>query len=84
MRARRMGSRHPQVSTRKVDDLVGALGVGSGISKSEVSRIFAELDREVEGFRTRWLDHVGFPYLFCDATCVKGRVRDRVVFRAVV
>ena len=72
------------VSTRKVDDLVQALGVGSGISKSEVSRICAELDGEMEGFRTRRLDHVPFPYLFCDATYVKGRVTGRVVSRAVV
>ena len=41
------------VSTRKVDDLVAALGVGSGISKSEVSRICAELDRDLEAFRNR-------------------------------
>ena len=72
------------VSTRKVDDLVDALGVSSGISKSEVSRICSELDREMEVFRTRRLDHIGFPYLFCDATYVKGRVRGRVVSRAVV
>jgi len=72
------------VSTRKVDDLVRALGVGSGISRSEVSRICAELDQEMEGFRTRRVDHVAFPYLFCDATYVKGRVRGRVVSRAVV
>jgi len=72
------------VSTRKVDDLVRALGVASGISKSEVSRICAELDSELEGFRTRRLEHTSFPYLFCDATYVKGRVRGRVVSRAVV
>jgi putative transposase len=72
------------VSTRKVDDLVQALGVASGVSKSEVSRICSELDGEMEGFRTRRLDHVAFPYLFCDATYVKGRVRGRVVSRAVV
>jgi transposase-like protein len=72
------------VSTRKVDDLVRALGVGSGISRSEVSRICSELDKEMEAFRARRLDHVAFPYLFCDATYVKGRVRGRVVSRAVV
>jgi putative transposase len=72
------------VSTRKVDDLVEALGVASGISKSAVSRICAELDRELEVFRARKLDHVAFPYLFCDATYVKGRVNGRVVSRAVV
>jgi len=72
------------VSTRKVDDLVKALGVGSGISKSEVSRICAELDRDLDAFRNRRLDHVGFPYVFADATYLKGRVRGRVVSRAVV
>jgi putative transposase len=72
------------VSTRKVDDLVEALGASSGISKSEVSRICAELDKEMEAFRTRRLDHIAFPYLFCDATYVKGRLRGRVVSRAVV
>jgi putative transposase len=72
------------VSTRKVDDLVQALGVGSGISKSEVSRICGELDRDLEAFRNRPLDHVEFPYLFADATYLKGRVNGRVVSRAVV
>jgi putative transposase len=72
------------VSTRKVDDLVKALGVGSGISKSEVSRICAELDGDLKAFRDRPLDHVEFPYVFLDATYVKGRVRGRVVSRAVV
>jgi putative transposase len=42
-------------STRKVDDLVKALGADSGISKSEVSRICAELDVEVAAFRDRSL-----------------------------
>jgi transposase-like protein len=40
-------------STRKVDDLVKALGVDAGISKSEVSRICAELDVTVFG-PARW------------------------------
>lgn len=72
------------VSTRKVDDVVKALGVGTGISKSEVSRICAELDRDLKEFRNRSLGHVQFPYVFADATYVKGRVRGRVVSRAVV
>jgi transposase-like protein len=72
------------VSTRKVDDLVAALGLESGISKSEVSRICAELDVTLEAFRTRSLEHVEFPYVFHDATYVKGRVGGRVVSRAVV
>jgi putative transposase len=74
----------PGISTRKVDDLVKALGAASGISKSEVSRICAELDRDLGAFRDRPLDHVRFPYVFVDATYVKGRVRGRVVSRAVV
>ena len=61
------------VSTRSVDDLVAALGVDSGISKSEVSRICAELDETVEAFRGRRLDHAEFPYLFLDATYLKVR-----------
>jgi putative transposase len=72
------------VSTRKVDDLVKALGVGSGISRSEVSRICAELDGDLDAFRNRRLDHTEFPYVFADATYLKGRVRGRVVSRAVV
>jgi transposase-like protein len=72
------------VSTRKVDDLVAALGAASGISRSEVSRICTELDAEMEAFRTRPLGHVEFPYVYCDATYLKGRVRGQVVSRAVV
>jgi transposase-like protein len=72
------------VSTRKVDDLVSALGIAAGISKSEVSRICSELDRDLAAFRSRPLGHVAFPYVFADATYVKGRVGGRVVSRAVV
>ena len=72
------------VSTRKVDDLVSALGVDAGISKSEVSRICAALDEEMNEFRARSLSHLAFPYLLCDATYVKARVGGRVVSRAVV
>ena len=43
------------ISTRKVDDLVRALGM-DGISRSEVSRICKGLDAEVEAFRTRPID----------------------------
>ncbi len=72
------------VSTRKVDDLVAALGVDTGISKSEVSRICAELDEGLGAFRERRLDHVEIPYVFLDATDLKGRVAHQVVSRAVV
>ena len=71
-------------STRKVDDLVKALGVDAGISKSEVSRICGELDGEVAAFRSRSLAHTAFAYLFLDATYLKARVDGRVVSRAVV
>jgi len=72
------------VSTRKVDDLVKALGVDSGISKSEVSRICAELDAEVAEFRDRSLAGTAFPYVFLDATYCKARVGGRVSSQAVV
>ena len=71
------------VSTRRVDDLVIAMG-GTGISKSEVSRICAQLDTEVAIWRTRTLDHIAFPYLFLDATYCKVRLGGRVVSQAVV
>ncbi|WP_455908372.1 IS256 family transposase [Streptomyces goshikiensis] len=72
------------VSTRSVDDLVKALGSDTGISKSEVSRICAGLDEQLEVFRTRPLDHVRFPYVFLDATYVKARVEHRIVSQAIV
>ena len=61
------------VSTRAVDDLVTALGIDSGISKSEVSRICAGLDETVAAFRSRPLHHTRFPYLFLDATYLHVR-----------
>ncbi len=61
-------------STRKVDDLVRALGRDTGVSKSTVSRIRSEIDEQVAAFRGRRLDHTTFPYVFCDATYVKARV----------
>ena len=72
------------VSTRKVDDLVKALGGATGISKSEVSRICADLDEEVGAFRDRSLAEVAYPYVFLDATYCKARVNRRVVSQAVV
>ena len=72
------------VSTRKVDDLVQALGIDAGISKSEVSRICTELDGLMAAFRGRRLDHVRFPYVFLDATYVKAHVGASVVSKAIV
>lgn len=70
------------VSTRRVDDLVKALGL-DGISKSQVSLLCQELDTEVERFRTRKLESA-FPYLWLDATFVKARQDHRIVSMAVV
>jgi putative transposase len=74
------------VSTRSVDDLVAAMGVDTGISKSEVSRICKGLDQRVAAFRNRTLGHISFPYVYLDATYIN--VRDdalgQVVSRAVV
>jgi putative transposase len=72
------------VSTRAVDDLVAALGIGSGISKSEVSRICAGLDEQVAAFRTRTLHHISFPYVFLDATYLHVRRGGQVTTMAVV
>ena len=72
------------VSTRKVDDLVVALGIDAGVKKSEVSRICKELDAVVGTFRERRLDHVRFPYVFLDATYVKAHEGPSVVSKAVV
>ena len=71
------------VSTRAVDDLVVALG-GTGISKSEVSRICAGLDEEVGRFRTRRLDGIEYPYVFLDATYLHVREDRLVTTKAVV
>jgi putative transposase len=70
------------VSTRKVDELVKALGIGA-ISKSRVSTLCEELDEEVERFRGRPLEGA-YSYVWIDATYVKARQDGRVVFVAVV
>jgi putative transposase len=70
------------VSTRKVEAVVQALGI-SGISKSEVSRLAAALDEQVEAFRTRRLD-AAYPYLWVDARYEHVREGGRVVSMAVV
>ncbi len=71
------------VSTRRVEDLVDALGIAS-LSKSEVSRICAALDAEVEAFRGRPLGDEPYPYLWLDATYVKVRETGRVVAMAAL
>ncbi|MEN9645541.1 MAG: hypothetical protein RL238_2210 [Actinomycetota bacterium] len=71
-------------STRKVDDLVKALGCDSGISKSTVSRICTQIDGDVHVLRTRRLDHQPFVYVWLDATYVHVRENRRVVSKAIV
>lgn len=70
------------VSTRRVDELVQALGM-AGISKSQVSRLCQELDAEVERFRSRKLDGP-YPYVWLDATFIKMRCEGRVISMAIV
>jgi putative transposase len=71
------------VSTRRVDELVQALGL-AGISTSQVSALCQELDAEVERFRSRPLSGASYPYVWLDATFLKGRQQGRVVAQAVV
>ena len=66
------------VSTRRVDDLVKAMGI-DGISSSQVSRIAAELDVKVTEFRERPLDGGPYRYLWIDALTQKVREGGRVV-----
>jgi len=70
------------VSTRKVEDLVQAMGI-ERMDKSRVSRMCAELDELVEQWRSRPLDKA-CPYLMVDAKYVKVRSGGCVVSKAVV
>ena len=70
------------VSTRKVDDLVRALGI-DGISRSEVSRICKVLDEEVKAFLGREIEGE-HPYVWLDATFHKVREAGRVTSMATV
>ena len=71
------------VSTRRVDDLVRSLGC-DGISKSQVSRMCAELDEVVSSFLERPLDSGPYRYLWLDALTQLVREEGRVVQVAVV
>jgi len=70
------------VSTRAVDDLVRAMG-GAGVSKSQVSRLCAEIDERVQAFLTRPLEGA-WPYLWLDATYIRVRENGRIISRAVI
>ena len=70
------------VSTRKVDELLQALGL-TGIDKSKVSRICRELDHFVDAFRNRPLEG-SYPYLWLDALYLKVRQDHRIVSQALI
>jgi len=70
------------VSTRKVDDLVQAMGM-SGISKSQVSKLCAELDERVHAFLGRRIEGE-WRYLWLDATYLKVRESGRIVSIAAI
>lgn len=70
------------VSTRSVDDLVKAMGM-TGISKSQVSRLCAEIDERVNAFLERPIEGQ-WPYVWIDATYVKVREGGRIVSVAVI
>ncbi len=69
------------VSTRAMDDLVQAMG-GTGVSRSQVSRLCEEIDERVDAFLTRPIEGE-WPYLWIDATYLKVRQGGRIVSVAV-
>jgi transposase-like protein len=70
------------MSTRKVDDLVQALGM-TGMSKSQVSALCRDIDERVDSFLNRPLEGE-WPYLWLDATYLKVRPCGRVVSIAAI
>ena len=70
------------VSTRRVDDLVQAMGL-SGISKSTVSKLCKDIDERVGEFLNRPLTGE-WPYVWLDATYLKVRQGGRIVSVAAI
>jgi putative transposase len=70
------------VSTRRVDDLVQAMGL-TGISKSTVSKLCKDIDERVSAFLDRPLSGE-WPYLWLDATYLRQREGGRVVSVAAI
>ena len=66
------------VSTRRVEKLAASLGV-TGLSKSQVSLMAAELDEMAEGFRSRPLDAGPYTFAWIDALTQKVREGGRTV-----
>jgi transposase-like protein len=70
------------VSTRRVDELVQAMGL-SGISKSQVSKLCRDIDERVNAFLDRPIEGE-WPYLWLDATYLKVRDGGRIVSVAAI
>src|SRR6188768_2197991 len=70
------------VSTRRVDELVQAMGL-SGISKSQVSKLCKDIDERVTAFLERPIEGE-WPYLWLDATYLKVREGGRIVSVAAI
>jgi putative transposase len=70
------------VSTRRVEDLVQAMGL-TGISKSTVSKLCQDIDERVNAFLDRPLEGE-WPYLWLDATYLKQREGGRIVSVAAI
>src|SRR3954467_15872067 len=66
------------VSTRRMEKLVETLGI-TRWAKSQVSRMAADLDEQVEAFRTRPLDQGPYTFVAADALTMKVREGGRVV-----
>jgi len=71
------------VSTRRVDELVQALGI-TGMSKSQVSELAKSLDHDVEAFRSRPLDGGPYRHVQADALAIKVREGGRIVQAAAL
>jgi putative transposase len=71
------------VSTRRVEDVARAMGI-DGISKSQVSRICAELDELVDAWRNRPLDAGPYPLVWIDALGMRVREGGRICSTAVL
>jgi len=70
------------ISTRKVDDLVKAMGM-DGISKSQVSALCKDIDQRVASFLNRPIAG-DWPYVWLDATYLKVREDGRIVSVAAI
>ena len=70
------------ISTRSVNDLVMAMGMG-GICESQVSRLCCEIDERVNAFLTRPIEGE-WPYVWLDASDIHIQRDNRIVATAVI